>query len=79
MHITIQQASKVLGCDPVTLREMLKSDGCPIGMAYKAEGHTRWTYVIYPRAFEWFAGAMKGEQDEKNTNADRLTDDDGGK
>lgn len=61
--ITIKQASQALGVDPLTLREMLKQDGCPIGTAFKPAGHSRWTYVIYPKAFKWLVGE-KGEQDD---------------
>ena len=76
MRITVQKASEMLGCDVVTVREMLKKEGCPIGMAYKADGHSRWTYVIYPKAFNWLVGEMKGEQDEKVNNDNRITVDD---
>jgi hypothetical protein len=75
MKVTILQASKLLGVDVVTVREMLKEDGCPIGMAYKPEGRTRWTYVIYPKAFEWLVGRI-GEQDEKDNDDSRIADDD---
>lgn len=65
MKITVQQASQILGCDPLTVREMLKSDGCLIGTAFKPEGHNRWTYIIYPKAFEWYVGTVKkGEQND---------------
>lgn len=56
MRITVLQLAEALGVDPLTVREMLKSGNCPLGMAYKPDGHSRWTYVIYPKAYEELIG-----------------------
>lgn len=54
--ITVQQVAELMGIDAQSLRIGLQQDKIPFGTAWKAEGSTKYTYIIYPKKFTEYTG-----------------------
>ena len=61
--MTVKEASKVLGCDVLTVRLLLQK-GVPWGSAYKLNDSAKhFYYVVYDKEFErLFGGVDDGKQ-----------------
>lgn len=62
MNNTVLEVARRIGMYPQALREWLKQSGCPIGMAYKPQGSTHYTYVIYPTKVDEYFGRKCNEE-----------------
>ena len=47
--MTVQDVAKITGRNPQSIREWLKTPGCPIGTAVKTEGKEHYFYIIYEK------------------------------
>lgn len=57
-RVTIKEAAEKLGCSQLTIQYALRENLLPFGTAFKREGSTRWTYLIYRKKFEEYVGEM---------------------
>lgn len=55
-RITTADAAAVMGCDPLFVREMMRLDKLPIGIAEKKEDSKRTTFFISPKLFADYLG-----------------------
>lgn len=55
-RITTADAAAVMGCDPLFVREMMRREKLPIGIAKKDEDSKRTTFYISPKLFAEYLG-----------------------
>lgn len=55
-RITTAQAAAVMGCDPLFVREMMRREKLPIGIAEKKEDSKRTTFFISPKLLADYLG-----------------------
>lgn len=60
-RITTAAAAAVMGCDPLFVREMMRRDKLPIGIARKDEDSKRTTFFISPKLFAEYLGITVDE------------------
>lgn len=60
-RITTADAAAVMGCDPLFVREMMRLDKLPIGIAEKKEDSKRTTFFISPKLFADYLGITVDE------------------
>lgn len=51
-RVSSQQASKELGMDVITLRQLMIHEKLNIGFCIKKDGNSRYTYVIYRKLLD---------------------------
>lgn len=52
--MTIKEVSRLLGKSPDTIRAGLRLGVYPFGVAFKREGHEKWTYTLFPQKVKEF-------------------------
>ena len=60
-RITTADAAAVMGTDPLFVREMMRREKLPIGIARKDEGSKRTTFFISPKLFADYLGISVDE------------------
>ena len=60
-RITTADAAAVMGCDPLFVREMMRRDRLPIGVADKKEDSKRTTFFISPKLLADYLGITVDE------------------
>ena len=58
-RITVDEAARIMGVSPQTVRVGLQKGAFSFGAAVQMPGSSRYTYVIYPAAFEALFGEVK--------------------
>lgn len=67
--MTINQAAKIIGCSPLTIRIGLQRGLFPFGEAFKTkEDNKRYCYVLYPQKVKEYLGTLEEEQTNEVLN-----------
>lgn len=64
-QITIARAAEIMGVSQQTVRVGLQQGVFAFGAALKLPGSSRYTYVIYPKAFNTLFGELNGGESER--------------
>lgn len=64
-HMKVDEAARLLGVTPMTIRIGLQKGVFPFGVAFKLNEHNKnYKYVLYPGKVLEYAGMKGGETDE---------------
>lgn len=72
-RITTAEAAAVMGCDPLFVREMMRRDKLPIGVADKKEDSKRTTFFISPKLLADYLGISVDELWERLSEKERVS------
>ena len=65
--MTVEEAARIAGKSPQTIREGLKLGAFEFGTAFQMPNSTRYTYTIYPeKVYELYGRGEKNDEEVQN-------------